>query len=153
MFPFCKKKCDGVLSPRVCRMQARVKATEEIIQQSFDQGIQQEIEIMSDDVCCITKEEIIPTEEDKEIQCQLIGRYSIETFILNPEAVLYYTGFKSFEHFMFLFNCLGPAAYDLNYKCVNLTPQDQLFLTLIKLKCAKEDIELSLLFQISVNSF
>ena len=93
--------------------------------------------------------EIIPTEEDKEIQCKLIGRYSIETFILNPKAVLFYTGFKSFEHFMFLFNCLGPAAYDLNYKCVNLTPQDQLFLTLIKLKCAKEDIELSLLFQIS----
>jgi hypothetical protein len=87
----------------------------------------------SDDVCCITKEEIIPTEEDKEIQCQLIGRYSIETFILNPEAVLFYTAFKSFEHFMFLFNCLGPPAYDLNYKCVNLTPQDQLFLTLIKL--------------------
>jgi hypothetical protein len=50
---------------------------------------------------------------------------------------------------MFLFNCLGPAAYDLNYKCANLTLQDQLFLTLIKLRCAKEDIELSLLFQIS----
>jgi hypothetical protein len=104
---------------------------------------------MSDDVCCITKEEIIPTEEDKEVQCQLIGRYSIETFILNPKAIQFYTGFKSFQHFMFLFNCLGPAAYDLNYKCVNLTPQDQLFLTLIKLRCAKEDIELSLLFQIS----
>jgi hypothetical protein len=54
------------------------------------------------DVCCITKEEIIPTEEDKEIQCQLIGRYSIETFILNPKAIQFYTGFKSFEHFMFL---------------------------------------------------
>jgi hypothetical protein len=90
--------------------------------ESCVQGIQQEIEIMSDDVCCITKEEIIPTEEDKEIQCQLIGRYSIETFILNPKAIQFYTGFKSFEHFMFLFNCLGPAAYDLNYKWVNLTP-------------------------------
>jgi hypothetical protein len=44
--------------------------------------ISDEFEIMSDDVCCITKEEIIPTEEDKEIQCQLIGWYSIgQTFI------------------------------------------------------------------------
>jgi len=40
VFPFCKKKWDDVLSPRASRMQARVKATEEIIQQSFDQGIQ-----------------------------------------------------------------------------------------------------------------
>jgi hypothetical protein len=99
-------------------MQARVKATEEIIQQSFDQGIQQEIEIMSDDVCCITKEEIIPTEEDKEVQCQLIGRYSIETFILNPKAIQFYTGFKSFEHFMFLFNCLGPNGIHSSITCL-----------------------------------
>ena len=24
---------------------------------------------------------------------------------------------------MFVFNCLGPAGYDLNYKCANLTSQ------------------------------
>lgn len=50
---------------------------------------------------------------------------------------------------MFFVNCLGPAAYDLNYRCAHLTPQDQLFLTLIKFRSDKEDIELSLLFNIS----
>lgn len=80
-----RKKCDDVLSPRAYSMQAKVKSTEEIVQQSFDQGIQQEIEIMSDDVCCITKEDIIPTEEDKDIQCQWLGRYSIENVILTQK--------------------------------------------------------------------
>jgi hypothetical protein len=55
----------------------------------------QEIEIKSDENdCYISKEEIITT-EDKEIQGELIGRYSIDNF----------------------------------------KPQDQLFLTLIKLRC------------------
>lgn len=49
---------------------------------------------------------------------------------------------------MFLCNCLGPAA-DLKYKCANLKMQDQLFLTFIKLRCAKEYVELSLLFNAS----
>ena len=51
---------------------------------------------------------------------------------------------------MFLCNCLGPAADDLNYKCANLKMQYQLFLTLIKLRCAKENVELSLLSNASV---
>jgi hypothetical protein len=50
---------------------------------------------------------------------------------------------------MFLFNCLGPAEYDLNSKCANLMPQDQPCLTLIKQRCPKEDVELSLLFYVS----
>nr|XP_022298373.1 uncharacterized protein LOC111107454 [Crassostrea virginica] len=44
---------------------------------------------------------------------------------------------------------VGPAAFDLNYKCSLLSPQDQLFLTLIKLRQAAEDVELSMLFQVS----
>lgn len=56
----------------------------------------QEIEIKSDENdCYISKKEEIITTEDKEIQGELIGRYSIDNF----------------------------------------KPQDQLFLTLIKLRC------------------
>ncbi|XP_062567656.1 uncharacterized protein LOC134229890 [Saccostrea cucullata] len=43
---------------------------------------------------------------------------------------------------------LGPAAFDLNYKCALLSPQDQFFLTLIKLRQAKEDVELAMLFKV-----
>jgi hypothetical protein len=33
-----------------------------------------------------------------------------------PNAIKYYTGFLSYEHFMFFFQCLGPAAQCLNYQ-------------------------------------
>lgn len=50
---------------------------------------------------------------------------------------------------MLLFQVLGRAAYELNYKCSSLHPSDQLFLILIKLRCAKGNVELSLMFEIS----
>lgn len=49
---------------------------------------------------------------------------------------------------MLIFNILGPAAFDLNYKCGLFSPQDQLFLTLIKLRQAKDDVGLVMLFQV-----
>ena len=67
----------------------------------------------------------------------------------NSRMISYYTGFNNYDHLMLLFNILGPAAFDLNYKCSLLSPQDQLFLTLIKLRQVKEDIELSMLFHVS----
>ena len=82
-----------------------------------------------------------------EIQCELLGRSS--KYKYNPKAFSFYTGFTSYEHFMFLFHSLGPAAYELNYKCSSLNPPDQLFRTVMKLRCAKEDVELSLMFEIS----
>ena len=67
----------------------------------------------------------------------------------NSRMISFYTGFNNYDHFMLLFNILEPAAFDLNYKCSLLSPQDQLFLTLIKLRQAAEDVELSMLFQVS----
>jgi hypothetical protein len=37
-----------------------------------------------------------------------------------PDAIKYYTGFLSYEHFMFFFQCLGPAAQCLNYQVSTL---------------------------------
>lgn len=87
--------------------------------------------------------------QDNSTQCDLNGKYSIENFINNPNAIVYYTGFKNYDHFMYLFNCLGPAALELKFQCSLLHPRDQLFLTLMKLRQAKEDFELALLFDIS----
>ena len=46
------------------------------------------------------------------------------------------------------FDVLGPAAYHLKYQCNDLDPMNELFLTLIKLRLAKEDYALSLDFGI-----
>lgn len=88
---------------------------------------------------------------DEEVQCEIpvVGKFAIEGMKNNSKMISYYTGFNDYDHFMLLFNILGPASFDLNYKCTLLSPQDQLFLTLIKLRQAKEDIELSMLFHVS----
>ena len=101
------------------------------------------------DTC--SQQSITPSYSDLAVQCKIetLGKFSIEHFRSNSRMIYYYTGFNSFEHFNLFFNILGPAVNELNYKCSLLIPEDQLFLTLMKLKQAKEDIELSFLFGIS----
>ncbi|XP_063437815.1 uncharacterized protein LOC134718896 [Mytilus trossulus] len=142
----------NIVSPRALRMQSRKAMS---VDTALNQGVQQEVEIESTsnstDIS-LPSEPDVHVPKDMQIQCELLGRYSIERFMDNPKAVSFYTGFKSYEHFMFLFHALGPAAYELKYKCSTLHPSDQLFITLIKLRCAKEDVELSLLFDLSVST-
>lgn len=145
VFPFRE---NTMVSPRMERMQKR---KERVNANDTYQGIQYETTIKETEMDCeIINDDDIKT-SDVEIQCELPvqQKYSIENFKHDRKAVNYYTGFSSYEHFMYLFYCLGPAAHDLNYKCATLDPTDQLFLTLMKLRCAKEDLELSLFFKIS----
>ena len=76
--------------------------------------------------------------------------YRIEKYIGNDEAIKYLTGFDSYEHFLLLFNILGPACFELKYKS-ELTAQNELFLTLIKIRHAKDDFALSLDFGVGRN--
>ena len=91
-----------------------------------------------------------PLHMDKGEQCSLIGTFCIVSCINDPKRVKCYTSFESYSHCMLFVNCLGPAVLELNYQCLSLHPKDQLFLTLIKLRQAKEDIELSFMFNIII---
>lgn len=127
----------NIVSPRAQRMQSRQKApAESAFSSALDQGIQQDVESLPKTEDDFDESEGKPSSKEVEIQCELLGRHSIEDYINKPKSVLFYTGFNSYEHFMLLFQILGPAAYELNYKCSSLHPSDQLFLTLIKLRCA-----------------
>jgi len=55
--------------------------------------------------------------------------------------MLYYTGFQDFSHFQYFFSCLGPAAYELFYKSDRLLPEEELLLTLFKLRQGKDNIK------------
>ena len=76
------------------------------------------------------------------------SNFCIEMFENEPETLLHYTGFKDFEHFCFVFSCLEPAVYRLDYKSAKLSRKNEFLLTMIKLRCAKPDVELSFLFGI-----
>lgn len=96
--------------------------------------------------------ESLPVSQTAEVQCQLITpqdcRLSVFHYVDNPDAIKYYTGFDNFDHFRLLFDVLGPAVTCLSYRGSALQPIDHLFLTLIKLRQAKDDFELSLMFKI-----
>ncbi|XP_040573760.1 uncharacterized protein [Lepeophtheirus salmonis] len=74
--------------------------------------------------------------------------FSIGNFVNDPSAIVYYTGLSDYNHFKDLFFCLGPAVNHLCYKIESLTRQDELFLTLMKLRQNKDDIELGIIFHI-----
>lgn len=118
-----------------------------------ENDVQYEVELPNDSKESLNEFEYLATPlfHQKEVQCSLPvpGKYSIDNFRFDDKSVKYYTGFSTYEHFMFLFHCLGQAAYELTYQCSSLEPKDQLFLTIMKLRCAKDDIELSIHFKIS----
>jgi hypothetical protein len=75
--------------------------------------------------------------------------YSIERFSASPEIIRYLTGFNSYKHLMLLYNFLLPDAENLQYKPRSLTPLNQLFMTLIKLRQNKDEMCLSIDFNVS----
>lgn len=77
---------------------------------------------------------------------------SIENFIDDHEGMLFYTGLATHTDFLFVLHSLGPAAYHLRYlynQVQNLSVENQLFLTLIKLRQNQTNNELSRSFGIS----
>lgn len=88
------------------------------------------------------------------MQCELktFGKFSVKNFENDPKMIKYYTGFFDFELFIFFFNCLGPCVSELSHQTTLMDPKDQLFMVLMKLRQAKEDVELALFFGISESS-
>ncbi len=89
---------------------------------------------------------------DAEIQVgssSTFGQFHIDMFKDNPSMVKFYTSFSTYDHFIYFFQCLGPAARMLKYQSKQLEPEDELFLTLIKLRLNKEDEELAFFFGVS----
>ncbi|XP_056010013.1 uncharacterized protein LOC130051679 [Ostrea edulis] len=139
-------------SPRQLRFKRRNQPLEE--PDIMAMGVQQEVVI--DHTVKTGQADQTPTEiQDlgkKFEQNPFAMKCSIENFKDNADAVSYYTGFSNYDQFMIFYHCLGPCVNELDYKCVTLEPRDQLFLTLMKLRRAKEDFELSLFFQVSVST-
>jgi hypothetical protein len=75
---------------------------------------------------------------------------SIHRMVEDPAAVHLFTGFESFGHFLYLYQCIMPAAEQLLYKSRQLDCKDELFLFLVKLRQDKEEAELAYLFGISL---
>lgn len=105
--------------------------------------------VLADDVSVLDSGTIMV---DSVVQCTLLADscgFSVKQFIHNAHAMKYFTGFDDYDHFSFFLCILGPAADCLNYKCSAMTTEDHLFMTLMKLRQAKDDVELGILFNVS----
>ena len=96
----------------------------------------------------LEEEEKDESDPKLELDSNANFHYSIERFENNPEALQFYTGFRDYAHFNFFFSCLEPAIYRLDYRSQKLSRKNEFFLTIMKLRCAKPDIELSIMFGI-----
>ncbi|XP_067007780.2 uncharacterized protein [Anabrus simplex] len=78
--------------------------------------------------------------------------FCLDDFRNDSEGLMYFTGLESYEKFCLVLNTLGPAAHELQYRwnqVINASVEDQLFLTLMKLRRNYSDYELSKFFGIS----
>lgn len=78
--------------------------------------------------------------------------FSIERFSSNNELIHFYTGLESHAQFMFVLNTLGSATYCLKYiyfQITGISVENQLFMTLIKLRRYSTNFELSTFFSVS----
>ena len=86
------------------------------------------------------------TTDSSTTQTEVSGERFLSVKTLNAEMLQYYTGFDHYDHFKYAFDALGPASMDLKYKSKSLEPLDEFFLTVMKLRQDKDDLELGLLF-------
>ena len=92
---------------------------------------------------------------------QNIQYFRLEQIAENDSLIRFYTGFVSYALLLNFFEFLGPSVYQLNYwgdskrkttrrrKNMALTPLNQFFLTLIKLRLNLQMVDLSIRFGIS----
>ena len=78
--------------------------------------------------------------------------FCIERFVNQPKAVQYFTGFEDYTHFKLLYDILCPYFDQLQYPCIILTHENQLFLTLMKLRLALDHQLLAYFFDVSLTT-
>ena len=94
--------------------------------------------------CCLS------TYRDVGTDCRLsIGVYNVHMFKNDNEGIHFYTGLECYDKFMLVYNTLSDYVSHIKYrykKVLLLSYEDQLFLTLMKLRRNTPDYELSVFF-------
>ncbi|XP_048255705.1 uncharacterized protein LOC124115319 [Haliotis rufescens] len=92
--------------------------------------------------------------ESTSAQTDKFPMLSLQSIMFNAAAILFYTGLSNYTDFTFVLASLGPCAYHLNYlyskvDSMTISVENQLLLTLMKLRRHKTNFELGLHFGIS----
>ena len=98
----------------------------------IDNTVQSDVEDKLEVDECV--ETIITHNVGVQVSVPAFGNLRLNQFENDLKAIKYYTSFKDINHFRFFFDCLGPAAFKLNFHCLSLDREDELFLCLMKLR-------------------
>ncbi|KAJ8942509.1 hypothetical protein NQ314_010062 [Rhamnusium bicolor] len=126
--------------------------------ESLNKDVTVQCSLCKCDVKSLSNNADMPQHEGKE-KCK-INMFRIENLKDKPEIVQFYTGFDNYSHFMFVFNLFGDEVNNLKYYPSMqpsrgkhpLTPCNEFYLTLIKLRRNMCNTELSFHFQINKTS-
>lgn len=75
--------------------------------------------------------------------------FTVSRFKNDFKSILYYTGFEDYRQFHLFLDIMMYDMHDLEYRCTLLSYEDQLFLTLIKLRQAFDHLHLAHMFNVS----
>ena len=126
------------------------------LERSFSEQVDFTEEVIADEYYTATpifEEEF--TVKNSTTQTDEVPMFSIEKFSSNNELLHFYTGLESYTKFMFVLHSLGPAAYCLKYiyfQIEGVSIENQMFMTLMKLRRYSTNFELSSFFSISESS-
>ena len=112
-------------------------------------------ESQNDCLSCMMRAKTITKESSTQTDNPRKPCMTVVDFMNKPDVIAFYTGLKSYDSFMHMFNSLVPECHQLEYgnDAIEVLPiLDQLFLTLMKLRTNKDDFDLSVLFDISLKS-
>lgn len=170
LFSFSKQEAPK--SKRQLRYEARSVSTREIDQTHdvyFDRNehiVPTSYQVCAPDIGCeievpeaieeanlTVKMSVNTSQSDKCTQINIEHIYgSIGRFKDDDLAIKFYTGFESYQKFYLVYSTLSPLAAKITYfshHVLNLSYEDQFFLTLMKLRQNKTILELSRFFCIS----
>ena len=139
---------DKKLSTSAIARNNRVSAKRMLEDEFANEASSKKVKALLDDGLSLGGSETVDVEEDatchqlqdrtvdSEVQCNILTSCQymrLERYTDDTKAFKYLTGLDGHEHFKLIFTILGPACYELNYQSKQLSPENELFLTLVKL--------------------
>ena len=140
---------------RAVRAKLRMSQEEEPLDEpSFDPNLDVQEEVVDNNPITADEEAAAPSFEqvDRGSQTAHFAKLSVEELMANPKMLQYYTGLDDYRHFQYVLQSLGPAAHHLDYRWrtpQTLSVENQLLLTLIKLRLHTPNQELAFWFSVS----
>lgn len=153
-------------SRALCREKKRL-AEDESCRRNLESSFLEQVEMPEETICIHTAERVeddMETDNSNEIvlnvaqtQTPPVPMFYVYNFAKDDSVIHFHTGLESYLKFLFVLRSLGPAAYCLRYISFQIhkntvSVENQLFMTLMKLRRYTTNFELSKFFNISESS-